>query len=67
MIDISRKIKQIRIAKGMSQEQLARELGVALNTVQRWESGKTHPSPLAMERILNKLGDIVKEDQFRLL
>jgi transcriptional regulator with XRE-family HTH domain len=45
------RIKKLRKSKGWSQEQLARSLGVALNTVQRWEMGKTKPSPLAREKL----------------
>jgi DNA-binding transcriptional regulator YiaG len=41
----------------MSQEQLARKLGVAVRTVARWESGTTKPSPLALERLNHVLSD----------
>ena len=67
MIDIVEKIKLYREGKGWSQEQLARNLGVSLNTVQRWELGKTHPSPLAIERIRALLGDVRQSDQVHLL
>ncbi len=60
------KIKHCRIGKGLTQEQLARSLGVTLNTVQRWESGKTHPSPLAMEKLNELLRDIIERDQLKL-
>ena len=34
-----------------SYEALAREIGVSWITIQRWVSGKTNPSPLAVRRI----------------
>lgn len=60
------KIKHCRVSKGWTQEQLARSLGVTLNTVQRWESSKTHPSPLAMEKLQELLQDIIERDQLKL-
>ena len=59
-------IKTYRNSKGWSQEQLARQVGVSLNTVQRWESGKSIPSPLAMVRLKEIFYGEVK-DQPRLL
>jgi|WetSurMetagenome_2_1015567.scaffolds.fasta_scaffold1223957_2 putative transcriptional regulator len=58
MADVADKIKKYRGHKGISQEQLAREIGVSLNTVHRWESGKTLPSPLAMSKLQEILNDI---------
>ena len=45
-------IKQIRDATGLTQEQLARELGVTFGTVNGWENGKHRPSPLAARQIV---------------
>ena len=36
---------------GLSQEALARRLGVSGFTIRRWESGRSHPSPLAQEKL----------------
>jgi len=47
----SKFIKELRYQLGMTQEQFAVELGVTLNTINRWENGKSQPSPLALERI----------------
>lgn len=63
---ISEKLKHYRLTIGWSQEHLARELGVSLNTVQRWESGKTKPSPLAMERLRIRLGGTFDQIQIKL-
>jgi len=60
------KLKHCRGRKGWTQEQLARKIGVSLNTVQRWETGKTHPSPLAMEKLQELLKDVLEQDQLRL-
>ncbi len=44
-------IKKIRLLLGLSQERLARELGVSFCTVNRWEKGRTTPSPMAVEKL----------------
>ena len=66
MSKIAAKIRQSRGLKGWTQEKLARNIGVSLNTVQRWEAGKTTPSPLAMEKLQNLLDDVLNGDQLRL-
>ena len=67
MTELADKIRQCRELKGWSQEQLARELGISLNTVQRWESGKNKPSPLALEKLQAILDDVLAGDQLRML
>jgi len=44
-------IKELRHKLGLSQEGLARRLGVSVVTVRRWEKGTFQPSPLALRRI----------------
>jgi transcriptional regulator with XRE-family HTH domain len=66
MQKLAGKIKQFRVLKGWSQEKLARDIGVSLNTVQRWELDKTVPSPLAMEKLQRLLEDVLEGDQLRL-
>ena len=44
-------IKAIRRDFGFTQEELARELGVTLSTVSKWEQGLFSPSQLAREKI----------------
>lgn len=37
MIELSRNVKSLRTKKSWTQEDLAKEIGVSLSTVQRWE------------------------------
>jgi DNA-binding transcriptional regulator YiaG len=50
-MDISNEIKIIRQKAFMTQESFAKALNVAFSTVNRWESGKTHPNMKAMKRL----------------
>jgi DNA-binding transcriptional regulator YiaG len=56
-------IKSIRLRLGFTQEDLARNLGLALSTVSKWEQGVTSPSRLAREKLekLLKKGGIKKK------
>lgn len=49
--DLADKIRELRSKLGMTQEQFAAKVGVTFSTVNRWESGKSKPLPLAMRRI----------------
>jgi transcriptional regulator with XRE-family HTH domain len=44
-------VKGLRETGGQTQEQLARDLGMTMNIVSRWERGLTKPSPLARRAI----------------
>lgn len=46
---LSNEIKIIRQKAFMTQEAFAKALNVAFSTVNRWESGKTHPNMTAMK------------------
>lgn len=48
-------IRELRRSTGLTQEQFAAFLGVTYPTINRWENGRTHPSPLAMKLIDQKL------------
>ncbi len=41
--DLAKKVKEIRIKKGLSQEQLADSAGLSVRTIQRIENGETAP------------------------
>lgn len=44
-------LKSVRNQLGLSQEDLARELGVSYATVNRWENGQANPSKLARAQL----------------
>ena len=54
MEQLKEKVRTLRKMRGWSQEDLARELGVSLSTVQRWEKRGGAPTRLA-RRELKKL------------
>ena len=54
MDQLKEKVKELRKKKGWAQEDLAREIGVSLSTVQRWEKKGGKPTRLA-SRELQKL------------
>ena len=56
--EISLLIRAIRQRTGLTQEKLAAKLGVTFPTVNRWEHGRTKPSPLAIMRIKELIGTL---------
>jgi DNA-binding transcriptional regulator YiaG len=46
-------VRQLRERTGLTQEQFAAKLGVTFPTINRWENGHAHPSPLALRQIEN--------------
>ena len=53
-------IRELRKRTGLTQEKFAAKLGVTFPTINRWENGRTKPSPLArqkIEELLRKMGD----------
>jgi putative transcriptional regulator len=44
-------IKEIRKRLNLSQEELAKKLGVSFSSVNRWENGQTKPSKLARHQL----------------
>ena len=49
--ELAKMIRELRAKLGLTQEQFAAKVGVTWSTVNRWENGRGHPSPLAMRRI----------------
>jgi len=47
----SEKVKKLRTQLGLTQEQFAARVGVTFSTVNRWEAGRSQPSPLAWREI----------------
>jgi transcriptional regulator with XRE-family HTH domain len=54
MKELKEKVRELRKKKEWAQEDLAREMGVSLSTVQRWENRGGNPTRLA-RRELKKL------------
>lgn len=52
---IAARLKDLRLSynsgEGLSQESLAQQLGVAANTISRWETGTYKPSVVDLEKI----------------
>lgn len=42
-MEIGRKIKENRVNKELTQEQLAKKLNVSRTTISSWETGRTYP------------------------
>lgn len=60
----SKQIRQLREKLDWSQERLARELSVSVNTVRRWEKGVNEPSTLARKALLDLLKKVnIKPDE----
>ncbi len=59
--DYPERIKRLRADLGLTQQSLAKELGVSFATVNRWENGQTKPSQLSWNQ-LRQLEIILKEE-----
>ncbi|MEN8116360.1 MAG: helix-turn-helix domain-containing protein [Bacteroidota bacterium] len=53
--NLSKRVKELRNRKGMSQEILAEESGLSLRTIQRIENGETEPTGDTLKRLSNAL------------
>ena len=60
-IEIGAKIKQLRSAAGMTQEQLGNELSVSAQAVSKWESGTTTPDIQLLPEISVLFGVTIDE------
>lgn len=57
-------IHEARARLGLTQEKFAATLGVTLPTINRWENGRTKPSPLALQKLrelISSMGDTGKD------
>jgi transcriptional regulator with XRE-family HTH domain len=50
--DVPALVKDIRAARNITQEQLAREIGVTFSTINAWENGRHRPIPALVNRLL---------------
>ena len=55
------KIKKQRENLGLTQVEVAREVGVTINSYRRWEQGVTNPKPENKDKLEDVLG--IKLDQ----
>ncbi|MHC4759135.1 MAG: helix-turn-helix domain-containing protein [Planctomycetota bacterium] len=49
--DLSKMVREIRAALGLTQKQFAAKIGVAYATVNRWENNRRKPCALAMGQL----------------
>ena len=56
-------IREFRLLTELTQEQFAAYLGVTYGTINRWENGRSQPSPIAMQLIQQKLGEVGEQGQ----
>lgn len=54
-------LKEARQLKGITQEQLAKMLGITQGAVAQWENGLTHPSFDMLPKVAEALGMTVDE------
>ena len=60
--EVGQIIRNLRLLAGLTQEQFAATLGVTYTTINRWENGRSKPSPLAMEKIEGMLEKMDGQD-----
>ena len=51
-----RRVRDTRVAQGLSQWALARKIGVSSNTLLSWEKGHWRPNPYNISRLASALG-----------
>ena len=64
--DLPALFKEVRRQLSLSQEGLARELGVSFATVNRWENAQVKPSKLAMAQFENFCLKMMKQGRLDL-
>lgn len=51
-------VSELRHSLGLTQEKFAAKLGVTFTTINRWENGRSKPSPLALKQIEDLLAGL---------
>ncbi len=64
--DVPELVKEIRKQLFLSQEDLARELGVSFTTINRWENGQVKPSKLAKAQLNDFCAKKIRRGELRL-
>jgi putative transcriptional regulator len=60
---IAQLVRETRQCLKFTQVKLATMLGVSFHTINRWENGRTRPSPLAMKQIEELLQQMGKSGE----
>lgn len=55
-LELSKKVKELRTRKGLSQEELSEDSGLSLRTIQRIENGETEPRGDSLKKLATSLG-----------
>jgi transcriptional regulator with XRE-family HTH domain len=56
--EVGQIIRDLRLLAGLTQEQFAATVGVTYTTINRWENGRSKPSPMAIKLIEQKLDEM---------
>lgn len=64
---MKRELRGLRAGAGMTQEDLAKKLGVSNVSVSRWERGKAMPSPKYLKKMAELFGVQGKDIFFNLI
>ncbi len=64
--DLPDLVKEVRRQLALSQEDLARKLGVSFATVNRWENGQVKPSKLAKAQFDNFCAKMTRQNKLKL-
>ena len=59
-------VREVRRQLGISQEELAHELGVSFATINRWENAKTTPFKLARAQFDNFCARMIRQRKLKL-
>ena len=51
------RLKELRVAKGLSQMQLAKAVGISQSAIAKWELGKTEPTASAIILLATYFGE----------
>ncbi len=51
MVDFGEKIKELRLTRGLTQKQLAKELEQAQSTIVYWEQNKQEPNITSLKKL----------------
>lgn len=60
-MELNLMIKKLRKGKGLTQEQLAEQMGVSVMTMRRWEWGQASPNAKLLSDLADKLGTTTEE------